>query len=352
MKIKHIIVMVTTLLFTTGMAFSAEPQPSDTRPVIGIALDAAPLPELLVKHLQLQPGQGIRIENVMKGSAAEEAGLERDDIVIGFDGKDLYDRQALIDAVQKAGVGAEISLQIIHLGQRKTVTLKTKAESASSGWEYAEEPQVEQYFQPGRVFRFAPGNQGWIQMFENQIPGDVRSNINSFFNEIYSFQYNSNGQQYSVTIEGDPNDNASMITINVDNDEYKTTIGELDKIPQKYQEAAKNAIADAKQKRSRSRAFSVPTWPDQFGDNFIMPQPMPTPAPGQSPRLRQQRVPQLRTPNTFPDSFYQGMQEQMNQMQQRFEEMQKRQQQMMDQLNQRQQEQEQQQRQLQQQNNI
>ena len=350
MKIKHVIIMIATLLFTTGKAFSADSQPSDTHAVIGIALDAAPLPELLVKHLQLKPGQGIRIENVMKGSAAEEAGLERDDIVIGLNGKDLYDRQTLVDAVQKAGVGAEVSLQIIHLGQRKTVTLKTKAESASSGWEYAEEPQVEQSFQPGRVFRFGPDDQGWIQMFEGQIPGDVRSNINSFFNEIYSFQYNSNGQQYSVTIEGDPGNNASTITINIDNNEYKTTIGELGKIPQKYRDVAKNAIEDAKQKRSRNRAFIAPSWPEEFGDNFI-PSPVPAPVPG--PRLRQPNGPQLRTPNNnFPDSVYQRMQEQMNQMQQRFEEMQKRQQQMMDQLNQRQQEQEQQQRQLQQQNNI
>ena len=318
MKTKHIIVIVSTLLFATGMAFCADSQSNGNQAVIGIGLDSAPLPDLLVKHLVLQPGQGIRISNIMKGSAADEAGLERDDILISFQGKDVYDRDALVNGVQKAGVGTEVSLQIIHLGQRKTVSLKLKAERETPEWKYAEEPQVEQFFQPGRIFRFTPGDQDWTQIFKDQIPGDVKSNINSFFNELYSYHYNSNGKQYSVTIEGSPDANDSTITIKIDKDQYKTTIGELDKIPEKYREAAKNAVKDAKEKQS-GRAFTAPSWPDEFGDNFM-------------PKLRMDS-PLLNTPDDFPNSFYKKMEEQMNQMQQRFKELQENQQKLMDQLN-------------------
>ncbi len=325
MKTKQIILIVSTLLFTTGMAFCADSQSSNTRPAIGILLDHAPLPELLVKHLGLQDGQGIRIANVMKGSAGDDAGLERDDIITGFQGKDLYDGDTLVKAVQQAKAGDEVSLQIIHLGQRKTVTLKLKAMSETSDWKYPDEPQIEQYFQPGRVFRLNPGDRNWIQIFEDQIPGNIRSNINSFFNQLYSFYYNADGKQYSVTIEGDPNDNASTITINIDNDQYKTTIGELDKVPEKYREAAKNAIEDARQKRT-NKDFSAPSRPDEFGDNFM-------------PKLRTDS-PLLNTPdNDFPNSFYKKMEEQMNQMQERFKELEKSQQKLLDRFNEKQQEQ-------------
>jgi membrane-associated protease RseP (regulator of RpoE activity) len=318
MKTKHIIVIVSTILFTTGLAFCADSQLSDTHPVIGIALDSTPLPALLIKHLGLQPGQGIRIANVLKGSAAEEAGLDRDDIIIGFQGKDLYDGDTIVNAIQQAKAGDEVSLQIIHLGQRKTVTLKLKTMSDTSDWKYPNEPQVEQFFQPGRIFRLTPGDQNWTQIFNEQLPGDIKSNINSFFNEIYSYHYNADGKQYSVTIEGDPNDSASMITVKIDNDQYKTKIGDLDKIPEKYRDAAKNAIENAKQKHS-NRNLSIPNWQDGFGDNFM-------------PKLRM-NSPLLNVPDSSPNSLYKQLEDQMKQMQKQFDEMEKNQQKLLNRFN-------------------
>ncbi len=319
MKTKHIIVIVSTLLFTTGMAFCADSQSSDTHPVIGIALDSTPLPALLIKHLGLQPGQGIRIENVLKGSAADQAGIDRDDIIIGFEGKDLYDGDTIVKAVQQAKAGDEVSLQIIHLGQRKTVSLKLTVVSNTSDWKYPNEPQVEQFFRPGRVFRLTPGDQSWTQIFNGQLPGDVKSNINSFFNEIYSYNYNSDGKQYSVTIEGDPNNSASTVTVKIDNDQYKTTIGELDKIPEKYREAAKNAIENAKQKQTSNPSFGPNWWQDGFSDNFM-------------PKLRMDS-PLLNVPDGSTNPIYKQLEDQMKQMQKQFDEMEKNQQKLLDRFN-------------------
>ena len=124
MKVKSITLTITLVLFWAGTGLAADTDPNDARPYIGVMLDPAPLPDLLVKHLNLAPGQGIRIANIHCGSPADKAGLERDDIIIGFQGKDVDDQQKFVDDVRKAGIGTEVSLQIIHLGKRKTVMLK------------------------------------------------------------------------------------------------------------------------------------------------------------------------------------------------------------------------------------
>jgi hypothetical protein len=316
----RISLIVLTLFFTTGIAFCSESVPNESRSAIGIRLDEAPLPELLVKHLGIKAGQGLRIANVMKNSAADEAGLERDDILLTCQGKDVQDALTLTNEVRQMGVGKEVSLEIIHLGQRKTIACKLKPViSGDPDWKYPDEPQIWQSFQPGRVFRIGPGDQDWTQIFDNQIPGDVKSNIKTFLNEMYSSHYNINGKQYTVTIEGNPDNKDSKITVKIDNNEYKTTIGELDKIPQEHREAAKNAIEDAKQKNSLKIKI-LPGFQDDFGNAFT---------PGQGPKLKM--------PNAIDNSMFEQFQEQMKQMQERFNDFEKSQQQILDRLNEKQQ---------------
>ncbi len=316
MKIKKINLIVLTLILITGIAFCVESQSENNRPVIGIALDTTPLPALLEKHLGLKPGQGIRIGNIMKGSSAEEEGLDVDDIVIALQGKDLFDRETLTNTVRQLGTGAEVPMEIIHLGQRKTVNLKLKPLSETSGWKYTNEPQVEKIFQPGRIFRFGPGDQDWTQIFEDQLPGDVRSNIFSNFSELYTSMFNINGKQYSITIEGSPENKDSKITVKIDSDEYKTTIGELDKLPKDYQEAAKNAIENAKQKETNR----FPMFFDDTGSNLT---------PSLDPDF-----PLMNTPNLSGNPYFQRMEEQMRLMREQFRELEQSHQKLLDHLKQ------------------
>ncbi len=314
MKTKKISLILLTLILIAGTAFCVESQSDDNRPVIGIALDTTPLPTLLTKHLGLKPGQGIRIGNIMKGSSAEEEGLDVDDIVIALQGKDLFDRETLTNTVRQLGAGTEVPMEIIHLGQRKTVNLKLKPLSETSGWKYTNEPQVEKIFQPGRIFRFGPGDQDWTQIFEDQLPGDVRSNIFTNFSELYTSMFNINGKQYTVTIEGSPENKESKITVKIDNDEYKTTIGELDKLPKDYQEAAKNAIENAKQKETNR----IPMFFDDSGDSLM---------PSFDPDF-----PLMNTPNLSGNSYFQRMEEQMRLMREQFRELEKSHQNLLDHL--------------------
>ena len=77
MKAKNIAAIVMLVLFLAGSGLLAQSDSADVRPYIGVLLDTTPLPDLLVKHLGLSPGQGIRIQNVHRGGPADKAGLER-----------------------------------------------------------------------------------------------------------------------------------------------------------------------------------------------------------------------------------------------------------------------------------
>jgi len=74
------------------------------RGYIGVQLDPVPLPELLTKHLRLNAGQGVRISNVTVDSAADKAGLERDDIITAFQGEEITSSSQLVEAVRRLDV--------------------------------------------------------------------------------------------------------------------------------------------------------------------------------------------------------------------------------------------------------
>ena len=319
MKTKKISLIVLTLVLLTGIAFCVESQSNDNRPVIGILLDTSPLPQLLTKHLGLKPGQGIRIGNIMAGSGADEAGLEVDDIVISFEGKDLYEREPLSNKVSQSGVGTEVSMEVIHLGQRKTVNLKLKSLSETTGWKYEIEPQIEneKSFKFGNIYSFSP-DKGWTTIPEDQIPENVRTNIKSMFNEKYNSTFNDNGKQYSVTIEGNPKDKDSKITVKIDKDKELTkTIGELEEFPKDYKEAAERAIENATPKSINN----IPSLSFDFDDMFV-------------PQINSAGSPFINSPNLPGDPFLKEMEEQMKLMKEQFRILEENHQKLLNQLNQ------------------
>jgi len=262
MKAKNIILTIALVLVWAGTGLAADTDSDDTRPYIGVMLDAAPLPDLLVKHLALEPGQGIRIANIHRGSPADKAGLERDDIIVGFEGSRVDDHQQFVDDVRKAGIGAEVSLEIIHLGKRQTVTLTLEGLKGDFDLKYPSEPEVVQSWRPGKIFKLKPGDEDWMEVFRDNMPSDFDVNIKKFFNELYTYKH-SDGEDYTITIEGNPNDVESTITVQVGETEYKATLKEIDKLPEKYQKAAGQAIKDAC-KSAKTRKFDKSFFGPQY----------------------------------------------------------------------------------------
>lgn len=268
-----VVLLVTLLTWNTTLYGEA-----DGRPYIGVLLDTSPLPDLLAKHLELPSGQGIRISNVAVGSPADKANLERDDIIVRFQDEDVEDYLEFVDQVREAELGTKVSLDIIHLGKRKTVELELEAMEDEPEWKYPTEPALIESWQPKRMFRLKPGEKGWLEIpFEDAPWPQVE--FKKFFKEVYSFHHSDDGKEYSVTIEGSPDDDDTEITVSIDNDEYKTTVREIDELPEKYRSIAKEALDDARKASKRGKRkvdvrFKSPSahWEGMFKDQRFPPE--------------------------------------------------------------------------------
>jgi hypothetical protein len=239
MKAKNVALISFVVLLSIATTLCADSESADTRPYMGVWLDTSALPDLLIKHLGLSPDQGIRISNVHSDSSADRAGLERDDIIIGFQGKKVMNSepQKFVDEVRKAGIGTEVSLEIIHLGQPKTIRLKLEPFKSEREFKYPTEPEIFQSWRPGRMFRLKPGDKDWMEI---QLPFDVKSL------EVYHYHHSDEEEGYSVTIEGNPEDEDALITVRIGRDEYQTAVGKIDKLPEKYREIAQKTLEDSR----------------------------------------------------------------------------------------------------------
>lgn len=314
MKTKNVAIVVVISLFFAGMGLGADSESPIQHPWMGVLLDPAPLPDLLIKHLALSPGQGVRISNVHRNSPADKAGLDRDDIIIGFQGKDVTDRESFVDEVRKSGAGEEVSLAIIHLGQRQTIKLKLEPFTGPVDLKYPPEPDAVQSWRPGKIFRFTPGEKGWREILRENMPKDFDVSIRRFFDETTTYHH-SNGEEYTITVRGNPDDDDLTVSVRAGPAEYKTTAREIDRLPEQYRKPAKEAIEDHR----RSSKFEGRTPPPSGG----------SPAGGQGWRsyydkLRSRVNPPDR-PSKPDDQSLKQMQEQMRQLQERLDRLEKRQ---------------------------
>ena len=268
------VVLVAAMVLVTAASAQAE------RPYIGVRLDPTPLPGLVTTHLKLKPGQGIRIRNVNVSSPADKIGLERDDIIIRFQDEDVTGLDQFVDAVKAAGVGTEVSLGIIHLGERKVLQLELEPLKENLKWKYPLEPDIVTSWSPGRFFRVGPDGQDWTEFQIDKLP-EIDIDVRKFFNQRHVYHHSTDGEDYTITIEGDPRDETSRVIVRSGDVEHSTSVGELDKLPNEYRQAAKNALEEAK-KSSRERVrvgrFALPQPPKpevyrRYFDNFTVPRP-------------------------------------------------------------------------------
>jgi membrane-associated protease RseP (regulator of RpoE activity) len=231
----------------------------DNQPFIGVLLDGTPLPELLTKHLGLEPGQGLRVMNISIGSTAERAGLERDDIIVAFQGQKAMDLDQFIETVKKAGVGAKVKLDVIHLGQRKAVELQLEP-LGKMDWKYPSEPEAVTSWRPGNVFKVGPDGNHWVQ-----IPIEEFSNLNidfrKFFKETYTYKDTVDGQECIITIQGNPAEADTKVVVQAGGIDYSATVGEIDKLPEKYRDSVKQAVESAKKNFHITHSLQLPEPP-------------------------------------------------------------------------------------------
>jgi membrane-associated protease RseP (regulator of RpoE activity) len=223
----------------------------EPRTYLGVRLDPEPLPELLVKHLRLEPETGLRVQNVLVGSPADTVGLQQDDLIVSMNAKPVKSFEEFVDTIRGMEAGKTVELKIIHLGETKTV--KATLETSKPGheeWKYPVEPEVSYSWSPGRVFHLKPGQQNWLEVPMEKMP-DVNSYFKKFMQEMYSFSHSEDGKTYTVTIEGSPADPQTQVTVKSDETEISTTVEKINKLPEPFRKMAQKDL-DSALKASRS----------------------------------------------------------------------------------------------------
>jgi len=88
--------------------------------------EIAKLHKLPVNYGALIVRESLGEEAVVKGSAADKAGLKEYDIILEADNKKITEENPLADFLSKQKIGDEISLKVLREG--KEITLKVKLE--------------------------------------------------------------------------------------------------------------------------------------------------------------------------------------------------------------------------------
>ena len=134
-----------------------------SRPKKWIGVRLTPVPAPLAAHVG---GDGLMIANVVNGSPADLAGLDRYDIVLAFDGQKIHNMEDLVEAIEdvKAGTGAEII--VIRGGDQKVMAVAPGKRPDSGEVEYKyDEPEEDIIDQSlklrGHTLRPGPGGD-WI----------------------------------------------------------------------------------------------------------------------------------------------------------------------------------------------
>jgi serine protease Do len=80
-------------------------------------------PELKEK-LNLKDEHGALVADVTKGGPAEKAGIERGDVIVSFDGKEIKEMRELPFLVASTPVGKRVKVEVMRKGEKKTLEVK------------------------------------------------------------------------------------------------------------------------------------------------------------------------------------------------------------------------------------
>lgn len=86
------------------------------RAAIGTSL--VELKPRIATQFKLQPYSGVLVYQIIKGSVAEEAGIERLDVIVEFAGEKVRDSRALQEAIERKPIGSKQPIVVQRAGKR------------------------------------------------------------------------------------------------------------------------------------------------------------------------------------------------------------------------------------------
>lgn len=92
---------------------------TETRAFLGVYVET--VPELVSEQLGLDPGVGVVVEGLVKGGAAEEAGLQKHDILLKYDDQILIGTKQIVVLVRNSEIGSEHKVTLLRKGKEFVV---------------------------------------------------------------------------------------------------------------------------------------------------------------------------------------------------------------------------------------
>jgi predicted metalloprotease with PDZ domain len=90
-----------------------------------------------VQRLNLEKDYGAKVDRVIEGTAAEEAGLKEDDVIISVGDYKIYDSEDLREEIDSYQPGDEVTITYIRDGRQETVTAKLGRKPRSEPGSYS-----------------------------------------------------------------------------------------------------------------------------------------------------------------------------------------------------------------------
>ena len=134
---------------------------ADGNPWLGVGV--SDLSKKMLGNLDLK--NGIRVTKVYAESPAEKAGLEKDDILISFDGEKIVNSEDLIEFVQKTDVDKKVIIEYVRNGQREKTEV-TIAERDKPMWSFK---------RPSRLMRIHEEGKTWLGVRTENMPEQLRT---------------------------------------------------------------------------------------------------------------------------------------------------------------------------------
>jgi len=100
-----------------------EEKGSVPRPYLGVRSQKVSLSTLARETVKGRQETGLLLVSVETGSAAEKAGLEVGDILIGLGDASVADHEKLVALLAERGAGAVVEVEVVRGGGRKTLSL-------------------------------------------------------------------------------------------------------------------------------------------------------------------------------------------------------------------------------------
>jgi serine protease Do len=83
-----------------------------------------PVTSELKDKLKLSTEKGALVADVVEGGPAEKAGIERGDVIVTFDGKDISESDDLPYIVASTPIGKSVTVEVIRKGERKNIQVE------------------------------------------------------------------------------------------------------------------------------------------------------------------------------------------------------------------------------------